>query len=114
MKFLLLFCVDERVWQEVTPREADAIRGESDAYDQSLRESGHLVSVQRLQPARTAKTVRVRDRKPSFLDGPFAETKEQIAGVIVLEAADAEEALSIASRSPLARIGSVEVRPGME
>ncbi len=114
MKYLLLFCVDEHVWQEISAHEADAIRAESDTYDESLRKSGHLVFVQRLQSARAAVTVRVRNRTPSHTDGPFAETKEQVAGVIVLEAASREEALAIASRSPLARIGSVEVRPGME
>ncbi len=113
MRYLLLFCVEDRVWQEISPGEADAIRSESDAYDDALQESGHLLFVQRLEPARAAATVRVRDRQPSYTDGPFAETKEQLAGLIVLEAASREEALAIAARSPLARIGSVEVRPGL-
>ena len=113
MKYLLLFRVEDRVWQEISSTEADVIRAESDAYDEDLARSSHLVFVQRLQPARTAVTVRVRDRTPSYTDGPFAETKEQLAGVIVLEAASRDEALATASRSPLARIGSVEVRPGL-
>lgn len=113
MEYLLLFCVEDKAWQDISKGEADAIRAESDAYDEGLRKSGHLVFVQRLQAAHTATTVRVRARKPSYTDGPFAETKEQLAGVILLEAKDLGEALSIASRSPLARIGSVEVRPGV-
>ena len=113
MKYLLLFCVEEKAWQDISKEQADSIRAESDAYDAELTKSGHLVFVQRLQPARAATTVRVRSRKPSYTDGPFAETKEQLAGVILLEANGLEEALSIAARSPLARIGSVEVRPGL-
>ncbi|HUI71043.1 MAG TPA: YciI family protein [Spirochaetia bacterium] len=113
MKYLLLFCVEDAAWRTISKEEADAIRSESDAYDEGLRKSGHLMFVQRLQPAHTATTVRVRARRPSYTDGPFAETKEQLAGVILLDAKDLEEALSIASRSPLARIGSVEVRPGL-
>jgi len=76
-----------------------------------FRESGLLVAAEALQPVETATTVRVRNGKVSVTDGPFAETKEQLGGYFLIEAADLNEALQVASRIPSARIGSVEVRP---
>ncbi|HEX9785719.1 MAG TPA: YciI family protein [Opitutaceae bacterium] len=81
------------------------------AYDESIRQSGHCIASEALQPVQTATTVRVRDGKVSITDGPFAETKEQLAGFYLVEAADLNEAIGIASKIPPARVGSVEVRP---
>lgn len=80
-------------------------------FDKDVRNSGHCIASEALQPVSTATTVRVRDGKASFTDGPFAETKEQLAGFYLLEAETLDEALDIASRVPPARVGSVEVRP---
>ena len=79
----------------------------------SLREAGLLVSVRRLHSTQSATSVRVRDGEPEITDGPFAVTKERLAGYYVLECADLDEALRHAKRLPMARWGTVEVRPIM-
>mgnify|MGYP003580760080 FL=1 len=76
-----------------------------------MRASGHCVSAEALQPVSSATTVRVRNGKVSVTDGPFAETKECLAGFYLLEARDLNEAIQLASRIPPAEIGSIEVRP---
>jgi len=81
------------------------------AYDVGVRASGHCVASEALQPVATATTVRVRNGKLSVSDGPFAETKEQLAGFYLIEARDLNEAIQLASKIPPARVGSVEVRP---
>jgi len=81
------------------------------AFDQSVRQSGHCISSEALQPVATATTVRVREGKVAVTDGPFAETKECLAGFYMIEAKDLDEAIQIASRIPPAAVGSVEVRP---
>jgi hypothetical protein len=82
--------------------------------NESLREAGLLVSNDPLQPVATATTVRVRDGETEMTDGPFAVTKEVLAGYYLLECPDLDEALKQAARLPLARYGSVEVRPIMD
>jgi hypothetical protein len=81
------------------------------AYDQSLRNGGRCLASEALQPVRTAATVRVREGKVSVRDGPFAETKECLAGFYLIDAADLNEAIQIAAKMPPAAVGSVEVRP---
>jgi hypothetical protein len=81
------------------------------AYDTAIRESGHCLTSDALEPVETATTVRVRNGRVSVTDGPFAETKEQLAGFYMIEARDLNEAIQVASRIPPARVGSVEVRP---
>ena len=76
-----------------------------------FRDSGLLVAAEALQPVETATTVRVRNGKTTITDGPFAETKEQLAGFYLVEARDLNEALQIAAKIPPAREGSIEVRP---
>jgi len=80
----------------------------------SLRERGKLHAAEALQPVATAKTVRVRNGKVSITDGPFAETKEIVAGFYLIEANDWDEAIEAASKIPPARVGSIEVRPVRE
>jgi hypothetical protein len=77
----------------------------------SLREAGLLVGVQRLAPTRSARSVRVRDGETEITDGPFAVTKEVLAGYYILECADLDAALEQAARLPMTRYGTVEVRP---
>lgn len=79
--------------------------------NEALREAGVLAGSGRLHPADTATTIRVRDGEAELTDGPFAVTKEELAGFYLLECADLDEALGYAARFPLARYGSVEVRP---
>ena len=84
------------------------------AYDQELRNTGRCLASEALQPVRTAKTVRVRDRKVSVVDGPFTETKECLAGFYLIEATGLDDAVQIASQLAPARVGSIEVRPVRE
>jgi hypothetical protein len=81
------------------------------AYDEDIRTSGHCVASEALQPVSTATTIRVRNGKTSIVDGPFAETKEHLAGFYMIEARDLNEAIQLAARIPPARVGCVEVRP---
>ena len=104
MKYLCLVYADERALDAVPDSECVA-------YDESLRESGRCLASEALHPVATATTVRVRNGKLSVTDGPFAETKEQLAGFYMIEARDLDEAIQVAARIPPARVGSVEVRP---
>ena len=81
------------------------------AVDAALRGSGHCIASEALQPVATATTVRVRNGRLSISDGPFAETREALAGFYLIEARDLNEAIQVASRIPSARIGSIEIRP---
>lgn len=81
------------------------------AYDEELKGRGVSIAAEALQPVRTATTVRVRNGKTSVIDGPFAETKEQLAGFYLVDARDLNEAIQIASGIPPAQVGCVEVRP---
>jgi hypothetical protein len=81
------------------------------AYDEKIKASGHCIASEALQPVQTATTVRVRNGKVSVTDGPFAETKEILAGFYMIEARDLNEAIQVASRIPPAEVGSIEVRP---
>ncbi|TXI16323.1 MAG: YciI family protein [Nitrosomonas sp.] len=80
-------------------------------YDEQIRKSGHCLASEALQPVHTATTVRVRDSKISITDGPFAETKEQLAGFYLIEAEHLDEAIQLAAKIPPAQIGSIEIRP---
>jgi hypothetical protein len=104
MKYLCLVYLDEKRLNELP--EEDCV-----AYDASIRKSGHCLASEALQPVETATTVRVRNGRTAVTDGPFAETKEQLAGFYMIEAKDLNEAIQIASKIPPARVGSIEVRP---
>ncbi len=104
MKYLCLVYLDEKRMDEVPDSECLA-------YDAAIRKSGHCIASEALQSVETATTVRVRDGKVSVTDGPFAETKEQLAGFYLIEADDLDEAIQLAARIPPARVGSIEVRP---
>ncbi len=90
---------------------ADWVQPESAAYNQGLQASGHYVAAEALQLPDQAMTVQMRDGKMSATDGPFMETKEMLAGFIIIEARDLNEAVRIGAGIPLAKLGSVEVRP---
>jgi hypothetical protein len=111
MRYLCLFYIEEKTVGALPRSEFDALVGEHFAYDDELRNSGHLVMSAPLEPTQTAITIRVRNGKLSTTDGPFAETKEQLGGFGVIEARDLNDAIRMASHFPPARFGSVEVRP---
>ena len=111
MRYLCLIYADQKTMEAMTEAEGDAFMGEYGAFSQAIRESGHFLDGEALQPVQTATTVRVRYGQVSTTDGPFAETKEQLGGFYVIEAKDLNDAIQVASRIPSARLGSVEVRP---
>ncbi|HEY5264420.1 MAG TPA: YciI family protein [Steroidobacteraceae bacterium] len=104
MKYLCLVYAEEKKLEEIEDAECIACGGH-------LRAAGHAIAAEALQPVHMATTVRVRNGKLSVTDGPFAETKEQLAGFYLIEAADLNEAIQIAAKIPPARVGSIEVRP---
>ena len=104
MKYLCLVYLDENRLHELP--DEDCVE-----FDTGIRASGHCIASEALQSVQTATTVRVRSGTMSITDGPFAETKEQLAGFYMIEARDLNEALQIASKIPPARVGSIEVRP---
>ena len=103
MKYLCLVYGEEKEIGAMTDDECMA-------YDQTLRNAGKCLASEALQPVRTAKVVRVRDGKVS-MDGPFTETKECLAGFYLINAANLNDAIEVASQIPPARVGSIEVRP---
>jgi hypothetical protein len=107
MKYLCLVYGDEKAMAEVPDAECAA-------YGKVLQESGKRIAAEALHPVRTATTVRVREGKVTVTDGPFAETREQLAGFYLVDADDLDDAVGIASQLPPARIGSIEVRPVRE
>ena len=111
MKYLCLIYNAEREMYARPAAELEAIAGECVGYDEMLKENGQFIACERLQPVSTASTIRFRDGKASVTDGPFAETKEQLAGFYLIEARDLNEAIRVASGIPPARLGCVEVRP---
>jgi len=111
MKYLGIAYEEERTLSALTEGEWHALRQETLDYVETLERSGRLVLAQPLQSATRAATLRVRDGKVLITDGPFAETKEQIGGFFLFEAASLQEALDIAAKWPSARLGTIEVRP---
>src|SRR5690625_8043765 len=105
MNYLCLVYSDENDLHSLPDSPSDP---ECHAYAQSLEDSGHLIAGQALESVRTATTVRVRNGKTTITDGPFAETKEQLAGFYMIEAHDLNEAIRIAEGIPTARVGSIE------
>ena len=111
MKYLCLVYYDEQTLDAMPRDEFAVFSQEHVALDEDLIKNGHSIAAEALQPVQTAVTVRMRNGKLSTTDGPFAETKEQLGGFYLIEAADLNEAIQIAARIPSARLGSIEVRP---
>jgi len=111
VKYLCMVFLDEKKLRAMSPAESQRLDDESLSYDETLRKSGHFVAAQALESVQDAKTLRLRNDKLSVTDGPFAETNEQIGGFILIEARDLNEAMQLASKIPVIRLGGVEVRP---
>jgi hypothetical protein len=111
MKYLCLIYTSEVQNRQIPEADLKAMSAEYYNFTQDIQRTGHYVGGNRLEAVASATTVRVREGKLSTTDGPFAETKEQLAGYYLIEAADLNEAIQLAARIPGARIGSVEVRP---
>ncbi|HVV95931.1 MAG TPA: YciI family protein [Rhodanobacteraceae bacterium] len=111
MQFLLLIYNDDSLLEALPAGEADTMMRECFIHADELREQGSLRQSQQLEAPATAKTVRVRAGKVNVVDGPFAETKEMLGGFNLIEAADMDEAVRIASEFPWTATGCVEIRP---
>ncbi|HEY2968695.1 MAG TPA: YciI family protein [Casimicrobiaceae bacterium] len=107
MKYLCLVYLEEEKLDDIPDSDCKAC-------GEQLRKNGHHIAAEALQPVHTATTVRVRNGKVSVTDGPFAETKEQLAGFYLIDAKDLNEAIQLAAKIPPARVGSIEVRPTRE
>ena len=111
MQYLLLIYSREDVWPSMTPEQQRKGMAAYMAFSEALEAAGVLKGSHRLQPGATATTVRVADGKTHVQDGPYADTKEQLGGYYLIEAADLDAALAWAARCPGAAHGLVEVRP---
>ncbi|RWM35675.1 YciI family protein [Mesorhizobium sp.] len=110
MRYVLLVYGEEKDLFALTPERSAKLDADSLAYDRELDRQGKLIIAQALQPVKMSKSLRRRKGKRLVTDGPFAETKEQLLGFVMVEAADLDEALQIADGIPLAELGTVEVR----
>jgi hypothetical protein len=113
MTYMLLLFGDEKRWATMSQEESAREYGAYMSYTQAMREAGAYVDGDPLQPTATATTVRVTGGKTGVLDGPYADTKEQLGGYYKIEVANLDEAISWAARCPAASSGTVEVRPVM-
>ena len=111
MKYLLLIYGDEKQFQQMAQTEVHDVLAAYGAFTQELAQSGALQASEALQPVATATTVQVREGKTMVTDGPFAETKEQLGGFYLIEAADLDAAIAWAAKIPGALHGRIEVRP---
>jgi hypothetical protein len=111
MKYLCQVYFDAQALSGLSKEEMALLDRDSLAYDDELSKAGHMIHAEALQSPDKAATVRVRNGKVAVSDGPFAETKEHLGGFILVEARDLNDAIRIAAGIPLARLGSVEVRP---
>ena len=116
MQYLCLAYYNEKAFDALPRAEVEALVSQCPAYDEALRNSGHLVIQASLGSTRATTTVRPRNGKPLVTDGPFIETKEQVGGFFIIEARDLNEAIRVTSKHPAANIGeqvgwAIEVRP---
>jgi hypothetical protein len=111
MKYLCLIYVDEKKLATAPPDRVEAVGKACLAHGDELRQSGQLIAAERLESVQTATTLRRQGERLTVTDGPFAETKEQLAGFYLIEARDLNEAMRIASHIPPGQFGCIEVRP---
>jgi len=114
MKYMLLICRDEPVWDKLSAAERERIYLDSVALSEELAARGQYLGGNPLYPSSSATSVRVRAGKRIVTDGPFAETREQLGGYMLIDVADLDAAIAVAERIPLARTSAVEIRPVRE
>lgn len=114
MKFICLGYYDERLADAMSEEELAALMDACFEYDDELRKNGHFLAGEALEAARTAVTVRQKDGNVSTTDGPFAETKEILGGILILEARDHAHAVELMSKHPGTRMGPFEIRPAAD
>ncbi len=111
MKYLCAIYIEEKILEAMPLEQYNAVVRQCLDYEKEVGKSGGLLAVEALEPVQTASTVRVRSGKTTITDGPFAETKEQLAGFFLVDAPDLNAAIKVAEGMPQARIGSIEIRP---
>ena len=114
MKFICLGYIEPGRLESMAENERNRLIDACFAYDDVLRSGGHFLGGDGLQPASSAATLRFRDGKVSVTDGPYAETKEQIGGILILEAKSLEHAVELMSRHPGVQLGPFEIRPAAD
>src|SRR5512139_2552788 len=114
MKYICLGYFDEKRWEALSETEQNALMDECFAYDDVLRRDGHFAGGEALQSPRNAATLRWTNGNVSITDGPYAETKEQLGGILVLEATDLNHAIQLMSKHPGVRGGPFEIRPAAD
>lgn len=114
MKFICLGYLDEKKWEKIPENERHALMDECFAYDDVLRENGHFAGGEALQGPGTARTLRWKKSKASVTDGPFAETKEVLGGILILEADNLDHAVQLMSKHPGVKVGPFEIRPAAD
>jgi hypothetical protein len=113
MKFICLGYHDPKKWQHLTEKERNVLVDECFTYDDELRKNGHFAGGEALDDPATAKTLRYSNKRLSATDGPYAETKEQLGGILILEADNLEHAVELMSKHPGVMNGPFEIRPAV-
>jgi hypothetical protein len=114
MKYICLGYIEPGKFENMPERERNAMVDECFTYDDVLRKNGHFAGGEGLQPPNNAVTLRFRNGKVSVTDGPYSETKEQIGGILILEANDLNHAIQLMSKHPGVRAGPFEIRPAAD
>jgi hypothetical protein len=114
MKYICLGYADTKSWETKSESEINAFVDECCAYDDVLRKNGHFAGGEALQPPQSGVTLRFQGGKVSVTDGPYAETKEQLGGILILEAKDLNHAIQLMSKHPGVRNGPFEIRPAAD
>jgi hypothetical protein len=114
MKFVCLGYLDEAKFSAIPPAEAESMMEECFAYDDVLRRGGHFVGGEALDSVRKAVTLRMKEGAVEVTDGPYAETKETLGGILLLEARDMAHAIELMSKHPGVKVGPFEIRPADE
>ena len=114
MRYYCLGYIEEKKWEAMSDSERNAVLDECFAYDDVLRKNGHFAGGEALQSARNDIPLRWQNGKVSITDGPYAETKEQLGGILVLEATDLNHAIQLMSRHPGVKVGPFEIRPAAD
>jgi len=114
MKYICLGYIEENKWDEMSESKRNTTLDECFAYDDVLRKNGHFAGGEALQSARNAVTLRWKSGKVSITDGPYAETKEQLGGILILEARDLNHAIQLMSKHPGVKAGPFEIRPAAD